>query len=737
MTRHPLQDLSIKLKLTWIITLTSVVAVALACVVFSTFEFITERIRMVRILEQRANIIGVNCDAALAFSDPKAARETLATLALDPRMIAGRLYSNEGKLFAVYERPDEKAEHPDRPEADGHRFTRGRLTATRGVFLKDNRIGTITLTQDLRALYMRLFRFLGIAWVILLGSSIVAHALASRLQGVISDPILELSMTAKAIAREGDYSARALKRGQDELGALVDEFNEMLDLIQKRDDQLRRELALNQATLEATTEGILAVDRKGKIVRSNRRFLDMWRIPEQLLAAHNDDRLLAIVLDQLKEPDMFMSRVREAYASPEEDRFETLKCNDGRVFERQSKPQRLGAEVVGCVWSFRDITERTRAEGEMRASQQRLSLLAGSSPLGVIVWDLDFRVVEWNKSAERIFGYAQAEAVGRHASFIVPEKWRAGVDKVWENLLAQRGGVRSHNENLAKEGRAIVCQWYNAPLIDSEGKVIAVASMVDDVTDHMEAEAAIRRLNADLERRVKERTALLETANKELEAFSYSVSHDLRTPLRAIEGFSQVVIEDYGGKLDDRGRNHLQRIRAATHRMSEIIDDMLTLGRVTRAELHREPVDLSRLAAEIIAEFEEGQPDRRVLCEIDPGVQVRGDPQLLRLLLENLLGNAWKFTSRTPDARIEFRSNEHQGRPVYLVRDNGVGFDPALIDKLFKPFIRLHPSAEYPGTGVGLAIVMRIVARHGGQIRAEGATGKGAAFFFTLEESIS
>jgi light-regulated signal transduction histidine kinase (bacteriophytochrome) len=242
----------------------------------------------------------------------------------------------------------------------------------------------------------------------------------------------------------------------------------------------------------------------------------------------------------------------------------------------------------------------------------------------------------------------------------------------------------------------------------------------------------VRHINAELEQRVADRTAALEAANKELEAFSYSVSHDLRTPLRSIDGFSQALLEDYGDVLDKTGHDYLRRVRAAAQRMAELIDDMIMLARVTRSEMHRTTVDLSALAQSIAANLQAADPDRQGTWQIAENVTAEGDTRLLRVALENLLGNAWKFTGKQPTATITFGTTDRDGERVYFVRDDGAGFDMTYANKLFGAFQRLHDLNEFPGTGIGLATVARIIHRHGGRVWAEGAVGKGATFYFTL-----
>lgn len=262
---------------------------------------------------------------------------------------------------------------------------------------------------------------------------------------------------------------------------------------------------------------------------------------------------------------------------------------------------------------------------------------------------------------------------------------------------------------------------------------IFVSGISQPFYERKKAEDEIRRLNVELEQRVVERTAQLEAANKELEAFSYSVSHDLRAPLRSIDGFSQVLLEDYGGKVDEQGRGYLQRVRNATQQMAQLIDDLLKLSRVTRSEMKFEAVDLSALTRRISERLQSGQPERLVEFTVAPGIVVNGDVALLQIVLENLIGNAWKFTAKHPSARIEFGVAQQDGRQAYFVRDDGAGFDMTYADKLFVPFQRLHATAEFPGTGIGLATVQRIIHRHGGRLWAEGEVEKGATFYFTIE----
>jgi light-regulated signal transduction histidine kinase (bacteriophytochrome) len=242
----------------------------------------------------------------------------------------------------------------------------------------------------------------------------------------------------------------------------------------------------------------------------------------------------------------------------------------------------------------------------------------------------------------------------------------------------------------------------------------------------------LRKLNLELERRVKERTAQLEALNKELESFSYSVSHDLRAPLRSIDGFCRALIEDYSHLLDDEGKRYLNRMLTSTQRMSDLINDILALSRLTRGDLHRVQFNLSQVVQDICQEYQEAQPERQVKLIIAPNGEVNGDKNLLDAAIRNLLSNAWKFTAKHATACIEFGIMEKNGEKIYYIRDDGAGFDMAYADKLFGAFQRLHTHDEFDGSGIGLATVQRIINRHGGRIWAEAEVEKGAIFYFIL-----
>jgi PAS domain S-box-containing protein len=329
-----------------------------------------------------------------------------------------------------------------------------------------------------------------------------------------------------------------------------------------------------------------------------------------------------------------------------------------------------------------------------------------------------------NPAWEKTIGWKGEELLSKpYLEFIHPEDLELTLSEA-QKLSTGEATITFENRYRCRDGSFRWLQWKAIPLVEKE----MIYGTARDITERKQSEDAIKRLNQNLELNA----ARLEAANRELEAFAYSVSHDLRAPLRGIDGFSQALLEDYSDRVDAQGKDYLKRVREASQRMGHLIDDILSLSRVSRSEMRKERINLTEIANTIASELRNTSPNRDVEIVIAEGVYANGDQRLLRLVLENLLINAWKFTSKQPRSNIEFGITTINEQEAYYVRDNGAGFDMAFAKKLFGAFQRLHPEKEFPGTGIGLATVQRIIHRHSGKVWAEADVGKGATFYFTL-----
>ena len=390
-------------------------------------------------------------------------------------------------------------------------------------------------------------------------------------------------------------------------------------------------------------------------------------------------------------------------------------------------------------WQTKEQIARLALEDSLQLLAERgrdLQLVMNNVPAGICAFD------GWvcrfaNVHLATYCGFSEQSIIGKHVREVLGDANYALAKPYVEQVLAGKPVYfRGPHPSPAFAGRHMM--FTLVPHVGASGAVQGFYGMFFDVTKQEQARLEIERLNKDLDRRVKERTADLSSANMELESFAYSISHDLRAPLRGIDGFSQMALEEYGDKLDEQGRGYLDRVRAAAQRMGSLIDDILELSRVSRQALHRERVDLGQFAAELLDEMRQANPGRQVEAAIAPDCVTEGDPKLLRILMQNLLENAWKYSARQAEARIEFGQERlATGETAYFVRDNGVGFDMQYADRLFTPFQRLHKPEEFAGSGIGLATVARIVHRHGGRVWAESVPGQGATLRFTLGHGVT
>jgi PAS domain S-box-containing protein len=502
------------------------------------------------------------------------------------------------------------------------------------------------------------------------------------------------------------------------------------------DDALRKSEAQLHTIIENISEAVVVSDLDGQLLHFNHAALEMLGYASVDEGRRNYGELA----------DTFeLSGVDGAAWSV--DQWPLARILRGeKLRDLEGRMRRIGADVeryysfggtlahdasgkpLMAIVTFSDVTERRQAE----SAALRLAAIVESSSDAVIGKDLNGIVTSWNATAEKMFGYLATEMVGRSITVIIPESHHDDEALVLSRIKQGERVEHFETERWRKDGSLIAVSVSVSPIKNSRGRIVGASKVVRDITERIRAEEEIRRLNTDLEQRVVERTAQLQVVNKELESFSYSVSHDLRAPLRGLDGFSQALLEDYGQKLDDRGRDYLGRIRAGSQRMGQLLDDLLNLSRVSRSELSREVVDLSKMAREVADELRAvaGQHDAEFV--VAEGMLAETDPRLMRIVLTNLIGNAWKFTGKQAHARIEFGCSGDNGGKEYFLRDNGAGFDEAYADKLFGAFQRLHSTKDFPGTGIGLATIQRIIQRQGGRVWAEGKVEQGATFHFTL-----
>jgi PAS domain S-box-containing protein len=480
---------------------------------------------------------------------------------------------------------------------------------------------------------------------------------------------------------------------------------------------------------EAARDGILILDfETGRIADVNPFLVELLGLAHGEMVGRTVGELSPF-RDIVSNQAMLERLQRDGYVRYENLPLET---KDGRLIavEFVSNVYQAGErKVIQC--NIRDITERKRAE----AALNRLAAIVESSSDAIIGQGLDTIVTSWNQGAEKIFGYTAGEFVGTAILRLVPEELLEEERAIMEKIKGGESVENLDTRRRAKDGRVIEVSITASPIRDLTGKVTGVSKVTRDITDRRIAEDKIRQLNAELEQRVAERTGQLLAANKELEAFGYSVSHDLRAPLRHVSGFVELLQKEAGPTLGPKSLRYLATISESAVRMGHLIDDLLTFSRIGRAEVKKTEVALGPLVEETLTEVQADAKGRQIEWVIHPLPTVCADRALLRMVLVNLIGNAVKFTGRRSEARIEIGATAGaRGATEIFVRDNGAGFDATYAPKLFGVFQRLHSQAEFEGTGIGLANVERIIRRHGGEVRAEGAVDQGATFYFSIPQ---
>jgi PAS domain S-box-containing protein len=551
-------------------------------------------------------------------------------------------------------------------------------------------------------------------WLLVAGSAIdlfLAVILAVLFSGSISKRLLTLTESAKALA-EGKPLNEPIQ-GTDEIAHLDHVFREMAEALRVA---ARKERAIFENALDI----ICSLDAEGRFLRVSPSSLKVWGYrPEELIGRRYTEFL-----------------VPEEVEKSEHAEQEILAGKALTDFENRYR--RKDGAKVNMLWSAwwsdtdkvmfamaRDITPRKRAEAALLESEERYRLLFESNPHPIWVYDLQtLAFLAVNPAAIRRYGYSREEFLGMTIKDIRPPE---DIPTLLKNVSKVSSGTDTgHWRHRKKDGEIIDVEITSHELIF--GGRNAEIILANDITERKRAETAIKQLNKDLEKQ----TVQLEAANKELEAFSYSISHDLRAPLRAIDGFSRILLEDHSGKLDDDATRVLGVIRSNTQNMGRLIDDLLTFSRLGRKPIERLQIDMKGLARDVLAQISSADSAPALQFDLGPLHEAHGDPAMVRQVFVNLLSNAAKYSRAKQPALIEVGGYGENGENVYYVKDNGVGFDMSYANKLFGVFQRLHSAEEFEGTGVGLAIVQRIIHRHGGRVWAEGKVNEGATFYFTL-----
>jgi PAS domain S-box-containing protein len=550
-------------------------------------------------------------------------------------------------------------------------------------------------------------------WVALVILAVVA-ALAYRSIDAAADTLGWVEHTTRVLQQIDEVSAAYSRATSARRAYVVGGDASQLTETSELDARMTRAVSTVKASIADNPTQLLRLDLLAQLLDQRIKNLD----------ASVARRRLEGIGTETVEGLTLAARIRAVREEMEKEENERLAERDART--RRDVGRTKLAEIVGTIVSFAILLvafRRLRHEsGRRRQSERFLDSIVENLPHMIFVKEAgELRFGRINRAGEKLLGIERADLLGKNDFDFFPRGQAESFQARDRETLHGRIVVDIPEEPIqTKEGE----RWLHTkkvPILDEHGVPIHLLGISDDITEEREAAAELRA--------AKEAA---DSANQELEAFSYSVAHDLRAPLRAIDGFSQALEEDCGEKLDREGKEHLERVRAATRQMSQLIDGLLGLSRLTRGEILRGKVDLTHIAHQVGARLRDAHPERKVEFVVHDGLETEGDSRLLEAALDNLLGNAWKFTSKCDHARVEVGRRTEGGRSSFFVRDNGAGFEQAYAHKLFGAFQRLHAAGEFEGSGIGLATVQRIVRRHGGRVWAEGEVGRGATFYFTL-----
>jgi PAS domain S-box-containing protein len=706
----------------------SAAVLLLAIAIFVIYDVLAFRRSHIRDVSTLAEMIAENVNSSLSFQNQEDAKSVLGTLRAEPAIRMAALYDTNGAVFARYPAELKDAALPAAPGIERTQYENGKVVTVRPVLREDNakRVGTLYVEAELTPVYRRIQVYLMMAAGILILSFCVAYFLSFWLQRRVTNPILDLADTASRITNNKDFSIRAQLQSDDEIGGLTTAFNTMLTEIGTRDAALRESADRLQLALEASQTGTWDWDLQTNRLAWDAHVHQLFGIKAEEFKGTFEDFQSHIHPEDRARVDAALRRAiekkRDLYVE-----FRVLwpdgtvhhMASRGRAFsDEKGKPVRMTGVLV-------DVTEGKKAEQALRESEERFRNMADAAP--VMIWTAGpDRSIEYvNKAWTEFTGRTRDQEIGTGWGQAVHPDDRDAFLTQYNECFEGHREFRAEFRLRRADGQYRAVRGRGVPRFAPDGSFRGFIGSCIDITD-------IREAQNELERRVQSRTAELAETNRELEAFTYSVSHDLRAPLRHINAYAQVLEEDYGEKLDTEAKKYLSRIQGGAKRMGALVDDLLNLARVGRQEIAVQEFPLDGIVQEIVQEMIADYPERKITWKIEPLGTAVVDPGLIKQVFTNLISNAVKYTRPRPEAVIQIGRNLRDGRDVFFVKDNGVGFDMKYASKLFGVFQRLHRAEDFEGTGVGLAIVERIVRRHGGEIWAEAAPDKGAAFYFTL-----
>ncbi|MFO7448080.1 MAG: PAS domain S-box protein [Ignavibacteriaceae bacterium] len=735
-----------KLKLSLISV--SILSVILVFTTLFIYENITYREVLRNDLRTKSDIIAENINAALTFRDSIDAAEILQSLKSQPRIISSAVYDENQTIFAVYIRENENIIFPAKPVKATLQFSEGSLYIFKPVILNGVQIGTLYMNMDLVAENERRLSFIIITFIVLAGSFIFAYILANVLEKNISSPIITLADTMRNVSEKRDYSMRASKTTNDEIGFLSDTFNMMLEQIQEHDKNLRdtNKLLADEITERKKAEDILKESEERFRSLFENHPLPMWVYdPETLKFLEVNE---AAVMKYNYSHDEFMN-MRITDIRPSEDipkllenlkQIRLVREYSGPWHHRLKNGEIINVEIFSCKINYLrhnsvlvvvvDVTEQLEAERELKASEERFRTTLDNMMEGCQIIDFNWRYIYINNIAAKQGHYQTNDFIGKTIMEMYPGIENTEFYEVLKTCMLKRTSKKMTNEFIYPDGSS---GWFE---LDIEPVPEGVFILSTDITREKKLNDELTKHREHLEDLVKERTTQLHAANKELEAFSYSVSHDLRAPLRHIDGFTGLLLKHTKNKLDEKGVHYLNMILDSVKQMGILIDELLIFSRMGRVEMRTTLTDLNKSVKEVISGYSIDIEGRNIEWKIETLPKVEADPSMIKLVFQNLIGNSLKYTRPREKVEIEIGRINKDSEVIIYVRDNGVGFDMRYIDKLFGVFQRLHHSDEFEGTGIGLANVHRIISRHGGKTWAEGKIGKGATFYFSLPVSI-